>query len=339
MTSLLDIPSLAAGDDVHHPLVVVDVAAKGGDHPRTTLTFGNRTGQIESAPFWAGRDEMIRGIAKGTLVQVVGKVTTYRESNQLDAVSVRALPKGSVPLADLVPSVGSVDKYWQFIDEHREKLTAPRLRAVLDLFYRDDRFRERYEECPGAPGTGHHAKLGGLIQHTCEVLAIALQIARVAKADVELVVAGVLLHDIGKLDCYSWEGGTFDTTERGRLVGHVVQGVIMLQQAIDQAPEPPCTPPEQLILEHFILSHHGKLEFGAPVKPLTLEAEILHFADDASAKTASINDAYALKENFPTGEGISAKKIWQLDGRWMYKGSATFGRESRVASREDKPDD
>ena len=70
----------------------------------------------------------------------------------------------------------------------------------------------------------------------------------------------------------------------------------------------------------------GMFRNDGPVKPLTLEAEILHFADDASAKTASINEAYALKENFPDGEGISAKKIWQLDGRWMYKGNPTFGR-------------
>jgi len=329
MSQLLDIPSLAPGDDVHHPLVVIDVDVKGGDHPRTTLMLGNRTGRIASAPFWAGRDEMIRGVAKTMLVQVVGKVTSYRDSIQLEAVSIRALPKGSVPLADLVPSVGPVDKYWQFIDETREKLTAPRLRAVLDLFYRDDAFRERYERCPGAPGTGHHAMLGGLLQHTCEVLAIGLQIARVAKADIELVVAGVLLHDIGKLECYSWESGTFDTTERGRLVGHVVQGVIMLQQAIQRAPSPPCTPEEQLILEHFILSHHGKLEFGAPIKPLTLEAEILHFADDASAKTASISEAYASKEFFPEGGGMSVKKIWQLDGRWMFKSKLDFGRDKK----------
>jgi 3'-5' exoribonuclease len=326
MSQLLDIPALAPGDDVHHALVVVEVDARGGDHPRTTLHFGNRTGRIPSAPFWAGRDEQIRGIERGTVVQVVGKVTSYRDSNQLDAVSVRALPAGSVPLADLVPSVGPVEKYWQFIDEQRDKLTAPRLRAVLDLFYADDAFRQRYEQCPGAPGTGHHAALGGLLQHTCEVLAIALQIARVARADIELVVAGVLLHDIGKLDAYSWDGGTFETTEGGRLIGHVVQGVILLEQAFQRAGGTVCTPQELLLLEHFILSHHGKLEFGAAVKPLTLEAEILHFADDASAKTASINEAYSSKEFFPAGSGVSAKKIWQLDNRWMFKAALDFGR-------------
>jgi 3'-5' exoribonuclease len=206
---------------------------------------------------------------------------------------------------------------------------------VLDLFYRDPAFRDRYGECPGAPGTGHHATLGGLLQHTCEVLAIGRQIARIAHADEELVTAGALLHDIGKIDSYTWESGVFDTTERGRLVGHVVQGVIMLRQALACASPTPCTPDEHLVLEHYILSHHGKLEFGAAVLPMTLEAQILHFADDASAKTASIGDAYASKELFPGNARISAKRVWQLDNRWMFRASLDFGRGDASRDPED----
>ncbi len=270
---------------------------------------------------------MIAGIQKGMLVQVVGRVTTYRDANQLDASSVRALPKGSIPLSELVPSVGPVEKYWTFIDEARQRLTAPRLRGVLDLFYADSAFRDRYSECPGAPGTGHHATLGGLLQHTCEVLAIGRQIARIAHADEELVIAGALLHDIGKTDCYTWESGIFDTNERGRLIGHVVQGLIMLRQALSCASPTPCTPDEHLLLEHYILSHHGKLEFGSPVRPMTMEAEILHFADDASAKTASFADAFKSKELFPGEERVSARKVWQLDNRFMFRATMDFGRE------------
>ena len=324
---MLDLSSLAAGDEIQHPLLVLDVIAKGGDHPRTTLLLGNRTGRIESAPFWPGKDEAIRGVAKGALVQVVGKVTAYRDSLQVDATSVRILPRGSIPLADLVPSVGPVDKYWQYVDEVRARFTGPRLRATVDLFYADEAFRERFGQCPGAPGTGHHASLGGLLQHTCEVMRIGQQIAKVARADEELVMAGALLHDIGKTECYVWETGVFDTNERGRLVGHLVQGVSMLREAILRAPAPPCTADEQLVLEHFILSHHGLLEYGSPVRPLTLEAEILHFADDASAKTASIGDAYASNELFPADARVSSKKVWQLDGRWLVKLQPDFGRE------------
>jgi 3'-5' exoribonuclease len=330
----LDLTTLAVGDELHHALLVLDVIAKAGDHPRTTLVLGNRTGRIETAPFWAGRDEAIRGISKGMQVQVVGQITRYRESLQLEATSVRPLPHGSVPLSDLAPSVGSVEKYWQFVDELRHKFTAPRLRAVVDLFYADEAFRERYEQCPGAPGTGHHAALGGLLQHTCEVVSIARQIARIAHADEELVIAGALLHDIGKLEAYAWSTGVFETTERGRMIGHVVEGVLMLRDAMHAASTPPCTAEEQMLIEHLILSHHGLLEYGAPVRPLTLEAEILHTADNASAKTASIADAYASTEYFPGTARVAARRVWQLDNRWLVRVAADFGRASQRGKDE-----
>jgi 3'-5' exoribonuclease len=323
---MLNIPALAAGDQVHHPLLVLDVSQKGGDHPRTVVTLGNRTGRLDTAPFWAGRDEMIRGITKGMLVQVVANLTSYRESLQLEVVSLRPLPKGSVPVDELVPSVGPVDRYWQFLDDQRHKLTAPRLRAAVDLFFADDVFRERFERCPGSPGTGHHAALGGLLQHVCEVVLIGKQIAKVSHADEELVTVGAMLHDIGKLEAYTWDTGVFDTTECGRLIGHVVLGAMMFREAIRKGDPPACVPDESLLLEHLILSHHGRLEYGSPVRPLTLEAEILHFADDASAKTAAIGDAYASAEFFPGDSRVSSRRLWQLDNRWMFKLAPDFGR-------------
>ncbi|MDZ4257518.1 MAG: HD domain-containing protein [Gemmatimonadales bacterium] len=331
---MLDISALQPGNEVHHPFLVLDVVQKGGDHPRTVLTLGNRTGRIDSAPFWSGKDEMVRGLAKGMIVQVVGTVTSYRESMQLDTTSVRPLPKGSVPLSDLAPSVGPVDAYWQYLDEQRQRLAAPRLRAVLDLFFAEDDFRLAFEQCPGAPGTGHHAAIGGLLQHTSEVVSIGRQMARVAHADAELVVAAAMLHDIGKLESYSWETGVFDTTERGRLIGHIVLGAMMLRERIGAAAPPPCTGDEQLILEHLVLSHHGELQFGSPVRPLTLEAEILHYADNASAKTASINEAYASRELFPGEARVSSRKVWQLDGRWLVRMAPDFGRAAEEQSSE-----
>lgn len=336
---MLDIPSLQAGDEIHHPFLVLDVVHKGGDHPRTVLVLGNRTGRLDSAPFWAGRDEMVRGLAKGMLVQVVGSVTAYRDALQLEATSVRALPKGSVPLTDLAPSVGPVDGYWRFLDDQRTAITAPRLRAVVDLFYTDDDFRLTYEQCPGAPGTGHHAAIGGLLQHTCEVVSIGRQMARVARADAELVTVAAMLHDIGKIQSYSWATGVFDTTEAGRLIGHIVLGAMMLRERIAATSRPPCTAEEQLLLEHLILSHHGELAYGSPVRPLTLEAEILHHADNTSAKTAAINEAYASRELFPDDARLSTKKVWQLDGRWLVRLAPDFGRPEGAGAENDEAAD
>jgi 3'-5' exoribonuclease len=211
------------------------------------------------------------------------------------------------------------------VDTWRAELQAPRLARVVALFFEDDDFRRRFGACP-ASVAGHHAALGGLLQHTVEVAAIARTIARAAGADPEVVLAGALLHDIGKIDAYRWDG-MFDYTEVHHLVGHVVQGALMLERRLDEAPveDPPCTPAERQLLLHLILSHHGRLEYGSPVPPLTLEAEVLHWADNASARTASM--AEALRDADAFGDGpISQKRFWQLDNRRPYRAASDWGR-------------
>ena len=174
---MLDLAQLTSDTDARSALLT---SQSRGRSCRTILVLASdRTRHRRRL---GGRDEMVRGLAKGMIVQVVGKVTTYRDAMQLDVTSVRPLPRGSVPLVDLVPSVGPVDRYWQYLDETRTRITAPRLRAVLDCFYADDSFRLAYEQCPGSPGSGHHAALGGLLQHTTEVVRIGVAMARVARA-------------------------------------------------------------------------------------------------------------------------------------------------------------
>jgi 3'-5' exoribonuclease len=278
-----DLPRLKPGDRVQDPFLVLDVETRGGDHPHTVLTLGNSTGRIETAPFWAEDQPKIAGIAKRAIVQVIGDVVTYREKRQLKVTSVRVLPAGTVEPKRLLPSVGDVERYWTYLDRLRSEIKRTRLRGVLELFYEDPEFRERYEECPGSI-SGHHAELGGLLQHTAEVAAIAVAIAKTAGADQELVIAGVLLHDIGKLEAYRWDGA-FEATDLNALQGHVVLGALMLERAVRSVSPPPCTELELAILTHLILSHHGAPEFGSPVPPATLEAEVIHHADLASART------------------------------------------------------
>ena len=138
------------------------------------------------------------------------------------------------------------------------------------------------------------------------------------------MVAGALLHDIGKLDAYRWTG-VFEMTELGSLLGHVTLGMLALDRSVARARVPPCTDRELALLQHLIASHHGRLELGAAVAPMTLEAEILHFADDASAKAASMADALADPGNFEAGSLVSAKPVWQLDRRRVYRGTSDWG--------------
>lgn len=318
---------VSLGERLQDPLLVLEVEQKTfGDKDCTVLTLGNSTGRIPTAPFWGAEQATIAGIGRNDVVQVIGEIGQYRDRRQLKISSIRPLPKGSVDPRQLLPSVGDVSRFWKTLDGWREEIERPRLKRVLALFFDDDDFRRRFEECP-ASLSGHHGELGGLLRHVCEVATIGRAIARVCRADHELVLAGALLHDMGKLESYSWDGA-FEMTECGSLIGHVVLGVQMLERRLQRESERPCTDRELMLLEHLILSHHGKLEFGAAVPPMTLEAEVLHYADNASAKTASMVDALADAENF-AGDGlVSSRTIWQLDRRRAYRGTSDWGSAS-----------
>lgn len=319
-----DLARLAVGERVDHPLLVVEIehreSARGGF---TTLTLANRHGRLPTAPFWTEDRPRIAGLERGVVAQVGGEVGQYNGRRQLKVSTIRVLPPEVVDWRVLMPSVADVGPYWETLDRWRGEIRGPRLRHTLDRCFADEAFRLRFERCP-ASTSGHHAELGGLLRHTCEVAAIGRAVARACRADVDLVLAGALLHDIGKLEAYRWEG-IFENTDAGTLLGHVTLGMLMFARRV-AAPEPaPCTDQELAILQHLIASHHGRLEFGAPVPPMMLEAEVLHFADNASAKTASMADALADADNFSGGSLVSAHGLWQLDRRRAYRGSSGWG--------------
>ena len=322
----VDLTTLHTGERLQDPLLVIEADQRtfeGGVY--TVLTLGNATGAIATEPFWPERVAEVEGIRKGHILQVIGEVAEYRGRRQLRVTSLRLLPAGSVDAAGLLPSVGDVTPYWEKLDAWRREIAKPRLAAVLALLYDEEDFRRRYERCP-ASIAGHHAALGGLLKHTTEVAVIARAITRVAGADQDLVLAGVLLHDIGKLDAYRWDGG-FAYTDAGHLVGHVVLGALALERRLNECATPPCTDPERALLQHLILAHHGRLEYGSPVTPMTLEAEVLHWADNASAKTASMADALRDADAFGE-ELVSQRRFWQLDQRRAFRGSSDWGQKT-----------
>jgi 3'-5' exoribonuclease len=298
---------------------VLDVEARGGDTPHTILIFGNSTGRLPSAPFWPSESRKLLGVTRGSVVRVTGVVSSYRDRRQLAVEHMAPVAATAIDWRQLMPSVADFSELWTRIDDHRRQIRRPGISRVAGLFYDDPAFRERYEMCP-ASIAGHHARLGGLLLHTVEVADIAVAMARLhaSTVDPDLVLAGALLHDIGKLESYS-SIGAFETTVPGSVIGHVALGALMLARRVAlQSPEP-CTEEELLPLTHILLSHHGKLEFGAPVPPMTLEAEIVHHADHASARAASMAEALADDDNFTNGAAVSARGIWQLDRRRAWR--------------------
>lgn len=323
--SLSPLHALPPGTELSDVFLIQEVEIRAGTSPHTLLTLGNRRGRIQTAPFWPPFSDQILRLKRGDPVAVAGQISIWRDRKQLQVASIEPIAPDRIEWRDLMPSIGEVTPWWALLDDWRNQVRGPRLRQTLALFYDDLGFRSRFQECP-ASLSGHHAELGGLLKHTCEVAAIGRRIAEVCGGDIDLIIAGILLHDIGKTESYRWNG-CFEMTTAGSLMGHIVLGALMLDRKLEQQSSPPCSAEERTVLHHLILSHHGKLEFGAPVHPMTLEAEVIHYADNASAKARSMADALNTPANFPDGGSVSSRGIWELDRRRVYRGSSDWGTE------------
>jgi len=313
----LEIPRLAVGAKVTTELLVRDrddKTTKTGD-PFVVLKLGNRTGEL-SANVWKEDVPLVQGVRPGQIVQVIGVIELYQGRRQLKLSGPpRVVPKGAESLDEFLPRItGSVDELWAQVDGWRAEMGGP-LRAAVDLFFADEAFRERFARAPGAT-RGHHAQVGGLLQHSCEVATIARVSTQTMRGNVVLVTAAALLHDIGKVEAYNVALAGFENTQAGHLLGHIVLGSLMLDERLRTLPAGTLSESQRLELHHFIQSHHGVLEYGAAVKPMTLEAEILHYADNTSAKGNDFAAAVVDPELFPVdGLEFSAKRHWQLERR------------------------
>ena len=282
-TNLFDVP---IGTRVQDPMLVRQVELCTGESgPFTVLTLGNRSGSLPSSPFWVRDQPQIAGITKGNVVQVIGEVTSYRDRRQLAVSSIRVLPTESVEWQQLVPSAGDPDPYWETIDRWRSEIRPLRLREATDAFFADADFREAFQQCP-ADLTGPHAILGGLLKHTVEVAAIARVLGRVFGADGSLVLAGALLHDIGKTESYDWNRG-FEPTLAGQRLGSDNLGTVMLERRLHAVAPPMLSEAELQELQHIIVVAGSERLSGGGVEPRHLPAMVVRMANDGSVRGAA----------------------------------------------------
>jgi 3'-5' exoribonuclease len=147
--------------------------------------------------------------------------------------------------------------------------------------------------------TMHHAYIGGLLEHVVSLIGLSRGVtAQYPELDADLLLAGIALHDIGKIDELRYARGT-DYTTQGRLLGHITIGAVMVREKVKAIPAFP--EPLAVLIEHLILSHHGSYEFGSPSLPQTREAVALHFLDDMDSKMAAMR---------VTLEGTSGNGEW-----------------------------
>ncbi|OPX86367.1 MAG: 3'-5' exoribonuclease YhaM [Pelotomaculum sp. PtaB.Bin104] len=210
---------------------------------------------------------------KGNILYVAATIGSYNGQFQLKINYLRPakpeeynprdfLPAAPVPVADL----------WVRWDALVNQIASPDLKALLE--YAKTKYRNSFENAPGAV-FHHHAYLGGCLLHSIRVAEMAAVICDL-ELDPDLIIAGGLLHDIGKLVSYNWSEGVFSYTDEGQFLEHTTLGILTVRELLKEVHLDRLT---TLKLLHIIASHHGREEWGAPVKPKLPEALVIHQCD------------------------------------------------------------
>lgn len=270
-------------DWVDSPFLVRDkimAMAKNGK-PYMTLKLIDRSGEVEGR-VWDQVDEFTALFEKDDFVCVSGKASVYLGKMQLVIQDIRRVGDEEVDLADYLPISGRNTQ--EMVAELRGFVASfedVHLKALMTAFIDDPKFLKAYSTAPAAKAM-HHVYLGGLLEHSLCVANLAEDIARrYPGINRDLLVTGALLHDVGKIAELAYER-SFDYTDEGKLLGHIVMGVEMVEERIRTLAEFPRS--LSVMIKHLLLSHHGQYEYGSPKRPKFLEAVILNFLDDLDSK-------------------------------------------------------
>lgn len=223
----------------------------------------------------------------GDFVRIKGMAQLYQGSMQLIVNDIRKADPADIDWNDFATlSPGDIDKLAKRLAEILRSLEDPMLRALAECFLTDETFMARFSRCP-AGVKNHHAYPGGLLEHVVNLMEVSGRIAdRYPTLNLDHLLMGCFLHDMGKIEELSYELG-FSYTDEGQLLGHVIQAISMLDAKVKQAEElfgEPIPADTVMRLKHLIVSHHGQYEFGSPKLPMTLEAVALSQLDDLDAK-------------------------------------------------------
>ncbi|NIR47813.1 HD domain-containing protein, partial [candidate division KSB1 bacterium] len=248
---------------------------RDSDDDYLSLELGDASGRV-TATVWDDVQKHYDALSKGDIVKVKGKAINFRERLHITVEKIRgAEEKDQCDLKQLVPVVDKDrNKLLAHLDELIKKVENDPLKKLLNSIFKDESIRKAFRNAPGGK-LWHHNYVGGLLEHTLSVTDISLSVgANYPGINRDLLIAGGLLHDIGKIESYSYKT-LIDYTDRGRLLGHIVIGAQIVSDKIKSIPDFPKNLENQLL--HLILSHQGKLEQASPVVPMTLEGLLLYY--------------------------------------------------------------
>lgn len=270
------------------------------------MYLSDRTGKLNGR-MWQATEQVYNSLPKEGFVHIWGRTEVYQNALQIVIDNIQPISADKVAIEDFLPRTSKdVSKMFTAVKKIVAGVKNPQLKTLVDEFLADRQLLDKFCKAPGGTQL-HHSYLGGLLEHTLNMLEVAAAILPLyPQVQADLVLTGIFLHDMGKTEELSYDMG-FSYTDPGQLLGHITQTVLMLNKKADLLAKK-ATPIDQAILDslqHIILSHHGKYEFGSPKLPATAEAFMVYYIDDLDAKLNQVTGAI---ENDP---GNSAWTEWK----------------------------
>jgi 3'-5' exoribonuclease len=284
-----NVASLEAGELLEDEIFLVSqkelrTTNNGGLYIHAVLV--DKTGEI-LARMWNASKDIYLSIPERGFARFRGRVESYKGKPQFIIDGIRPAEPHEIDMADFMPATQrDIEQMWERLKQILRGVKNRHLLALAAKFINDEQFVAGFKQAPAAT-KNHHAFVGGLLEHTLSLLELALVvIPRYPHVSLDLVLVGILLHDAGKMRELSCNAG-FDYTTEGKLVGHIVLGVLWLHEKareMEAQTREPFPIEIENALKHIILAHHGKYEFGSPRLPATMEAVAVHYLDNLDAK-------------------------------------------------------
>jgi len=265
------------------------------------LKLVDRSGEIEGR-IWTSVENLAGAFERDDFVHVTGKAVSFQEHLQLNINRIEQVGEEQILFSDFFPTAErDIGEMFQSLSEVIDQIKNPHLSKLLRLFWEDESFIKLFKLAPASKWL-HHSYLGGLLEHTLSLVQLVLtNAAHYTGLNLDLLLTASILHDLGKVEELSYHR-SFDYSDEGRLLGHIILGIQRVEDKISQLPDFPKD--LSTILKHLLLSHHGQYIWGSPKRPMTLEAVMLHYLDDMDAKINGIQQF--IKKQVPDGSRWTA---------------------------------
>jgi 3'-5' exoribonuclease len=325
MLNQSDLSALNKNDRVDHFLLVKKIESRltKSNKPYLFLELGDKSASL-NANIWDNFDEVSSSIFTGDIAKVIGVIEDYQGARQIRLNSIRKLTSSEeVSSIDFLPrSKRNLNVMISEFTKRIEKIKEPYLKQLLKQIF-DDENLKKFSTAP-AGKSWHHSYLHGLIEHTLEIIKICDLMCDIhPEINRDLLITGAMMHDFGKTAELSFNS-SFDYTDKGKLLGHIVISAMMINEEVKKIPGFPEETKECLL--HLILSHQGRLEYASPVVPKTLEAITLYQADELSAKVNAYKNAILSQVNSESGW----TKFINLASTDLFKHSLTPDKDDEI---------